>query len=171
MRALFWEPEAFFSFPQNDPDKEYNMPKDGTVHELTSNVGATQTLLARWDKELSSSDAGGQHQWEPTLQPASSTQALSGSQSPEIALDLPVALVTVKTPGTRPARWLGRVCRKPLPWAYPRPSRVCSLHQAILFLQQLLDFQETAGAMLASQGTQHPTWACLCPSAPSCLWT
>uniref|UniRef100_A0A8V5HHJ3 Exocyst complex component 7 n=1 Tax=Melopsittacus undulatus TaxID=13146 RepID=A0A8V5HHJ3_MELUD len=46
---------------QNDPDKEYNMPKDGTVHELTSN--------------------------------------------------------------------------------------------AILFLQQLLDFQETAGAMLASQGT------------------
>lgn len=24
--------------PQNDPDKEYNMPKDGTVHELTSNV-------------------------------------------------------------------------------------------------------------------------------------
>lgn len=25
--------------------------------------------------------------------------------------------------------------------------------QAILFLQQLLDFQETAGAMLASQGT------------------
>uniref|UniRef100_A0A8B9DHX6 Exocyst complex component 7 n=1 Tax=Anser cygnoides TaxID=8845 RepID=A0A8B9DHX6_ANSCY len=46
---------------QNDPDKEYNMPKDGTVHELTSN--------------------------------------------------------------------------------------------AILFLQQLLDFQETAGAMLASQET------------------
>lgn len=28
------------SVPQNDPDKEYNMPKDGTVHELTSNVGA-----------------------------------------------------------------------------------------------------------------------------------
>lgn len=26
--------------PQNDPDKEYNMPKDGTVHELTSNVSA-----------------------------------------------------------------------------------------------------------------------------------
>ena len=25
-------------WPQNDPDKEYNMPKDGTVHELTSNV-------------------------------------------------------------------------------------------------------------------------------------
>ena len=25
---------------QNDPDKEYNMPKDGTVHELTSNVKA-----------------------------------------------------------------------------------------------------------------------------------
>lgn len=123
MRALFWEPEAFFSFPQNDPDKEYNMPKDGTVHELTSNVGATQTLLVRWDKELSSSDTAGQHQWEPTLRPASSTQALSGSQSPEIALDFLVALVTVKTPGTRPARWLGRVCRKPLPWAYPRPSR------------------------------------------------
>uniref|UniRef100_A0A671KXB2 Exocyst complex component 7 n=1 Tax=Sinocyclocheilus anshuiensis TaxID=1608454 RepID=A0A671KXB2_9TELE len=49
---------------QNDPDKEYNMPKDGTVHELTSN--------------------------------------------------------------------------------------------AILFLQQLLDFQETAGAMLASQGKAEP---------------
>uniref|UniRef100_A0A452QUS6 Exocyst complex component 7 n=1 Tax=Ursus americanus TaxID=9643 RepID=A0A452QUS6_URSAM len=53
--------EAGLFFPQNDPDKEYNMPKDGTVHELTSN--------------------------------------------------------------------------------------------AILFLQQLLDFQETAGAMLASQET------------------
>lgn len=25
---------------QNDPDKEYNMPKDGTVHELTSNVSS-----------------------------------------------------------------------------------------------------------------------------------
>lgn len=34
------------SFPQNDPDKEYNMPKDGTVHELTSNVGAAQGHLA-----------------------------------------------------------------------------------------------------------------------------
>lgn len=29
-------------FPQNDPDKEYNMPKDGTVHELTSNVRAAR---------------------------------------------------------------------------------------------------------------------------------
>uniref|UniRef100_A0A8B9DGW0 Exocyst complex component 7 n=1 Tax=Anser cygnoides TaxID=8845 RepID=A0A8B9DGW0_ANSCY len=53
--------EEFADNIKNDPDKEYNMPKDGTVHELTSN--------------------------------------------------------------------------------------------AILFLQQLLDFQETAGAMLASQGT------------------
>uniref|UniRef100_A0A2R8MUA1 Exocyst complex component 7 n=1 Tax=Callithrix jacchus TaxID=9483 RepID=A0A2R8MUA1_CALJA len=53
--------EDFADNIKNDPDKEYNMPKDGTVHELTSN--------------------------------------------------------------------------------------------AILFLQQLLDFQETAGAMLASQGT------------------
>uniref|UniRef100_A0A8C0WP33 Exocyst complex component 7 n=1 Tax=Castor canadensis TaxID=51338 RepID=A0A8C0WP33_CASCN len=52
--------EDFADNIKNDPDKEYNMPKDGTVHELTSN--------------------------------------------------------------------------------------------AILFLQQLLDFQETAGAMLASQG-------------------
>uniref|UniRef100_A0A8C3E3H7 Exocyst complex component 7 n=1 Tax=Corvus moneduloides TaxID=1196302 RepID=A0A8C3E3H7_CORMO len=52
--------EEFADNIKNDPDKEYNMPKDGTVHELTSN--------------------------------------------------------------------------------------------AILFLQQLLDFQETAGAMLASQG-------------------
>lgn len=53
--------EDFADNIKNDPDKEYNMPKDGTVHELTSN--------------------------------------------------------------------------------------------AILFLQQLLDFQETAGAMLASQET------------------
>ncbi|XP_050837254.1 exocyst complex component 7 isoform X7 [Serinus canaria] len=56
--------EEFADNIKNDPDKEYNMPKDGTVHELTSN--------------------------------------------------------------------------------------------AILFLQQLLDFQETAGAMLASQG--HVNW-------------
>lgn len=34
-------------FPQNDPDKEYNMPKDGTVHELTSNVGAARGVLGR----------------------------------------------------------------------------------------------------------------------------
>ncbi|KAF4797339.1 Exocyst complex component 7 [Turdus rufiventris] len=56
--------EEFADNIKNDPDKEYNMPKDGTVHELTSN--------------------------------------------------------------------------------------------AILFLQQLLDFQETAGAMLASQ--DHVNW-------------
>lgn len=31
------------------------------------------------------------------------------------------------------------------------------LPQAILFLQQLLDFQETAGAMLASQGKNGTT--------------
>uniref|UniRef100_A0A8C7WJS6 Exocyst complex component 7 n=1 Tax=Oncorhynchus mykiss TaxID=8022 RepID=A0A8C7WJS6_ONCMY len=55
--------EEFADSIKNDPDKEYNMPKDGTVHELTSN--------------------------------------------------------------------------------------------AILFLQQLLDFQETAGAMLASQGREE----------------
>jgi hypothetical protein len=36
--ALSGNPGLFF--PQNDPDKEYNMPKDGTVHELTSNVSA-----------------------------------------------------------------------------------------------------------------------------------
>uniref|UniRef100_A0A671XIA5 Exocyst complex component 7 n=1 Tax=Sparus aurata TaxID=8175 RepID=A0A671XIA5_SPAAU len=57
--------EEFADSIKNDPDKEYNMPKDGTVHELTSN--------------------------------------------------------------------------------------------AILFLQQLLDFHETAGAMLASQGRDTPT--------------
>uniref|UniRef100_A0AAX7SCQ6 Exocyst complex component 7 n=1 Tax=Astatotilapia calliptera TaxID=8154 RepID=A0AAX7SCQ6_ASTCA len=56
--------EEFADSIKNDPDKEYNMPKDGTVHELTSN--------------------------------------------------------------------------------------------AILFLQQLLDFHETAGAMLASQGHSCP---------------
>lgn len=37
-----YTPELFADFSlvwqQNDPDKEYNMPKDGTVHELTSNV-------------------------------------------------------------------------------------------------------------------------------------
>ncbi|NXD00019.1 EXOC7 protein, partial [Certhia familiaris] len=60
--------EEFADNIKNDPDKEYNMPKDGTVHELTSN--------------------------------------------------------------------------------------------AILFLQQLLDFQETAGAMLASQG-MYMHGACL----------
>uniref|UniRef100_A0A4W3JA63 Exocyst complex component 7 n=1 Tax=Callorhinchus milii TaxID=7868 RepID=A0A4W3JA63_CALMI len=58
--------EEFADNIKNDPDKEYNMPKDGTVHELTSN--------------------------------------------------------------------------------------------AILFLQQLLDFQETASAMLASQGTWVWVW-------------
>lgn len=39
---IYYTPELFADFslvwPQNDPDKEYNMPKDGTVHELTSNV-------------------------------------------------------------------------------------------------------------------------------------
>lgn len=45
-QSPFREPEAvLFVFLQNDPDKEYNMPKDGTVHELTSNVGVTQALL------------------------------------------------------------------------------------------------------------------------------
>lgn len=38
--------------------------------------------------------------------------------------------------------------------------------QAILFLQQLLDFQETAGAMLASQGT-YMHGACLGMEVPS----
>ncbi|XP_025855591.1 exocyst complex component 7 isoform X2 [Vulpes vulpes] len=64
--------EDFADNIKNDPDKEYNMPKDGTVHELTSN--------------------------------------------------------------------------------------------AILFLQQLLDFQETAGAMLASQ-----EWHSLVRRCPACL--
>ncbi|KFW88447.1 Exocyst complex component 7, partial [Phalacrocorax carbo] len=83
--------EEFADNIKNDPDKEYNMPKDGTVHELTSN--------------------------------------------------------------------------------------------AILFLQQLLDFQETAGAMLASQvlgdtynipldprdGTKHSAAAHLEPFSPRAL--
>lgn len=38
-----------------------------------------------------------------------------------------------------------------------------SLPQAILFLQQLLDFQETAGAMLASQGTSSTPTLLLTP--------
>ncbi|KAG7265827.1 hypothetical protein CRUP_020095, partial [Coryphaenoides rupestris] len=62
LKHLKYSKAEFDTTLQNDPDKEYNMPKDGTVHELTSN--------------------------------------------------------------------------------------------AILFLQQLLDFHETAGAMLASQGDQ-----------------
>lgn len=37
--AVSFCPYPVSLFPsQNDPDKEYNMPKDGTVHELTSNV-------------------------------------------------------------------------------------------------------------------------------------
>ncbi|KAG5830027.1 hypothetical protein ANANG_G00319100, partial [Anguilla anguilla] len=64
--------EEFADSIKNDPDKEYNMPKDGTVHELTSN--------------------------------------------------------------------------------------------AILFLQQLLDFQETAGAMLASQVSESSSSASSCSS-------
>ena len=66
---------CFFSFPQNDPDKEYNMPKDGTVHELTSNVGDTQTLLARWDKEHSSSDTVG-------TAPVGTLPAVTGGEGP-----------------------------------------------------------------------------------------
>lgn len=91
---------SVFSFPalhglastcfQNDPDKEYNMPKDGTVHELTSNVSHM--------KPLSRGLAVLRSAWTSCL----------------------------------------------IPWLLP---------QAILFLQQLLDFHETAGAMLASQGT------------------
>lgn len=73
---------------QNDPDKEYNMPKDGTVHELTSNVSPLST----------------------------------------------------------------RPCVGHSLCLSPRKRLTVSLPQAILFLQQLLDFQETAGAMLASQG-------------------
>uniref|UniRef100_A0A4W6EC87 Exocyst complex component 7 n=1 Tax=Lates calcarifer TaxID=8187 RepID=A0A4W6EC87_LATCA len=65
LRHLKMNKSEFDATLQNDPDKEYNMPKDGTVHELTSN--------------------------------------------------------------------------------------------AILFLQQLLDFHETAGAMLASQETSSAT--------------
>uniref|UniRef100_A0A669C6B2 Exocyst complex component 7 n=1 Tax=Oreochromis niloticus TaxID=8128 RepID=A0A669C6B2_ORENI len=65
LRHLKMNKSEFDTTLQNDPDKEYNMPKDGTVHELTSN--------------------------------------------------------------------------------------------AILFLQQLLDFHETAGAMLASQETSSAT--------------
>jgi len=43
--------------------------------------------------------------------------------------------------------------------------------QAILFLQQLLDFQETAGAMLASQGT-YMRGACLgMQFLPQIVWT
>uniref|UniRef100_A0A8V5HF53 Exocyst complex component 7 n=1 Tax=Melopsittacus undulatus TaxID=13146 RepID=A0A8V5HF53_MELUD len=67
--------EEFADNIKNDPDKEYNMPKDGTVHELTSN--------------------------------------------------------------------------------------------AILFLQQLLDFQETAGAMLASQGTDMYEACLACETSSS----
>ncbi|CAB1313018.1 unnamed protein product [Coregonus sp. 'balchen'] len=33
--------EEFADSIKNDPDKEYNMPKDGTVHELTSNTSSS----------------------------------------------------------------------------------------------------------------------------------
>uniref|UniRef100_A0A8C1IKN3 Exocyst complex component 7 n=1 Tax=Cyprinus carpio TaxID=7962 RepID=A0A8C1IKN3_CYPCA len=36
--------EEFADSIKNDPDKEYNMPKDGTVHELTSNVRSLLSL-------------------------------------------------------------------------------------------------------------------------------
>uniref|UniRef100_A0A673CKT0 Exocyst complex component 7 n=1 Tax=Sphaeramia orbicularis TaxID=375764 RepID=A0A673CKT0_9TELE len=38
LRHLKMNKAEFDSTLQNDPDKEYNMPKDGTVHELTSNA-------------------------------------------------------------------------------------------------------------------------------------
>uniref|UniRef100_A0A8C5HQP7 Exocyst complex component 7 n=1 Tax=Gouania willdenowi TaxID=441366 RepID=A0A8C5HQP7_GOUWI len=38
LRHLKMNKSEFDSTLQNDPDKEYNMPKDGTVHELTSNA-------------------------------------------------------------------------------------------------------------------------------------
>uniref|UniRef100_A0A667ZGJ4 Exocyst complex component 7 n=1 Tax=Myripristis murdjan TaxID=586833 RepID=A0A667ZGJ4_9TELE len=38
LRHLKMSKSEFDSTLQNDPDKEYNMPKDGTVHELTSNA-------------------------------------------------------------------------------------------------------------------------------------
>uniref|UniRef100_A0AAQ6ARK1 Exocyst complex component 7 n=1 Tax=Amphiprion ocellaris TaxID=80972 RepID=A0AAQ6ARK1_AMPOC len=37
--------EEFADSIKNDPDKEYNMPKDGTVHELTSNVSLALRYL------------------------------------------------------------------------------------------------------------------------------
>uniref|UniRef100_A0A8D3AHJ7 Exocyst complex component 7 n=1 Tax=Scophthalmus maximus TaxID=52904 RepID=A0A8D3AHJ7_SCOMX len=39
--------EEFADSIKNDPDKEYNMPKDGTVHELTSNVSCSSLLCLR----------------------------------------------------------------------------------------------------------------------------
>uniref|UniRef100_A0A3Q0R6C4 Exocyst complex component 7 n=1 Tax=Amphilophus citrinellus TaxID=61819 RepID=A0A3Q0R6C4_AMPCI len=38
LRHLKMNKSEFDTTLQNDPDKEYNMPKDGTVHELTSNA-------------------------------------------------------------------------------------------------------------------------------------
>uniref|UniRef100_A0A7N8XF81 Exocyst complex component 7 n=1 Tax=Mastacembelus armatus TaxID=205130 RepID=A0A7N8XF81_9TELE len=38
LRHLKMSKSEFDATLQNDPDKEYNMPKDGTVHELTSNA-------------------------------------------------------------------------------------------------------------------------------------
>ena len=43
-QSPFQEPEAvLFVFLQNDPDKEYNWPKAGTVNVLTRNVGVTHS--------------------------------------------------------------------------------------------------------------------------------
>ena len=36
--------QTFVGF-QNDPDKVSNMPKDGTVHELTSNVSSSSFMV------------------------------------------------------------------------------------------------------------------------------
>lgn len=69
-RGYWWEPFlglrgcSFFSFPQNDPDKEYNMPKDGTVHELTSNVGPVRHC--RSGAKGTRARLGVPH-WEPSL--------------------------------------------------------------------------------------------------------
>ena len=82
-------------FPQNDPDKEYNMPKDGTVHELTSNVGAALGLLGR------GGGAGGRMDCKVLHAP--SRQGLSQETKPTgWSRKLAATLFTGQAPGPAP---------------------------------------------------------------------
>ena len=40
--------EAFIYNIKNDPDKVSNMPRDGTVHELTNHVSTTHSSAKIW---------------------------------------------------------------------------------------------------------------------------
>lgn len=113
------------------------MPKDGTVHELTSNVGVTQTLLKRC-AQASSSDSGdtatmGNPPGGPELlafmsRPwwrranLSGIQGLSGSQSPGMTPEISSCPCHCADPWYKTALLVGKgTCGKPL----PAPTLVC----------------------------------------------